>query len=229
MGKGKWRYELMKILVLSCDKDNDTFEAFHHCIEKYYPNHPEIIYATETIKNPYYKTISYDIPLERWTERIRKTLHDIDDDKILIMMNDCFIRKKVDAKRIEYAEKHLKGNIAHICFEKSYDTNDEETTLKGFKKRQHGANYEVSINCGIWQKDKLINVLERNSTPWDIELNQDNKGYDYYINSGDYIIDWGYETWIPTGIFKGRWCRNVIPFFEQEGIKIDYGKRGFND
>jgi hypothetical protein len=53
----------MKILVLSCDKNDDTFEAFHHCMEKYYPEHPEIIYATETIINPYYKTITKKYPL----------------------------------------------------------------------------------------------------------------------------------------------------------------------
>ena len=49
------RIDRMVILVCSCDKDGDLFEPFHHCIEKYYPEHPEIIYATETIKNPYYK------------------------------------------------------------------------------------------------------------------------------------------------------------------------------
>ena len=219
----------MKILVLSCDKSEDTFDAFHHCIEKYYPDHPEIIYATETIKNPYYKTICHNEPLERWTKRIRETLKDIDDDQILIIMDDFFIRQPVDTKRIEYLSKQLKGNIAVFCFEKSYDENDEETDVIGMKKRQHGSDYEVSINCGLWDKNKLIDVLERDSDPWDIELNQDNRGYDYYINSGEYIIDWGYVTWIPTGLFKGRWCRNIIPFFEKEGVKIDYEKRGFND
>ena len=39
----------MIILVASCDKNGDIFEAFHHCIEKYWKNHPEIIYATETL------------------------------------------------------------------------------------------------------------------------------------------------------------------------------------
>ena len=219
----------MKILVLSCDKSEDTFDAFHHCIEKYYPDHPEIIYATETIKNPYYKTICHNEPLERWTKRIRETLNDIDDEQILIIMDDFFIRQPVDTKKIEYLSKQLKGNIAVFCFEKSYDENDEETDVIGMKKRQHGSDYEVSINCGLWDKNKLIDVLERDSDPWDIELNQDNRGYDYYINSGEYIIDWGYVTWIPTGLFKGRWCRNIIPFFEKEGIKIDYEKRGFYD
>ena len=219
----------MILLVLSCDKNEEIFDAFHHCMEKYYPEHPEIIYATETIKNPYYKTICYNIPLERWTERIRKTLNDIDDKQILIMMDDFFIRQPVDIKRIEYLSKQLKGNIATFCFEKSYDKNDEETEIEGMKKRQHGAEYEVALNCGLWQKDKLIDILEGEYTPWQVEYNRNNKGYDHYINSGDYIIDWGYVTWIPTGLFKGKWCRNIIPFFEKEGIKIDYSKRGFFD
>ena len=219
----------MKILVLSCDKNEDLFEPFHHCIEKYWKNHPEIIYATETIKNPYYKTINVDYPLEQWTKRIRETLKEIDDGQILIIMDDCFIRQPVDTKRIEYYSKKLKDNIAMFEFEKSWDINDIETNIKGMKMRPHGSEYEVCVNCGLWQKDKLIDVLSRDSDPWDVELNQDNRGYDYYINSGDYIIDWGYVTWIPTGVFKGRWCRNIIPFFEKEGIVIDYDKRGFYD
>ena len=97
------------------------------------------------------------------------------------------------------------------------------------KKRQHGAPYEVALNCGLWQKDKLIDILKGEYTPWQVEGNQDNCGYDHYINSGDYIIDWGYVTWKPTGIFKGKWCKNIIPFFEKEGIKIDYDTRGFFD
>lgn len=219
----------MKILVLSCDKNEDLWFPFHHCIEKYWEEHPEIIYATESKINPYYKTICHNEPLERWTKRIRKTLKDISDDKILIIMDDYFIRQKVDIKRIKYVNKHLKNNIACFYFEKSFDNNDENTPYKDFKKRQHGSNYEVSINCGLWQKDKLINVLERDTNPWDIELNQNNKGYDYYINSGDYIIDWGYVTYIWTGICRGKWCRNVVPFFEKEGIKINYERRGFCD
>ena len=219
----------MKILVLSCDKNVDIFDAFHHCIEKYWKNHPEVIYAMETIKNPYYKTICHNEPLERWTKRIRETLADIDDEQVLIIMDDFFIRQPVDTKRIEYLSKELKGNIATFCFEKSYDINDVDTDIVGMKKRQHGSDYEVCINCGLWQRDKLIDVLERDSDPWDVELNQDNRCYDYYINSGEYIIDWGYVTWIPTGLFKGKWCRNTIPFFEQEGITMDYDKRGYYD
>ena len=219
----------MKILVLSCDKNEDTFYPFYHCMEKYWENHPEIIYSTETIENPYYKTICKNYPLEIWTRRIRETLEEIDDNDILIMIDDCFIRNKVDVKRINYARKHLKGNIAMFNFEKSFDSDDIETTLKGFKKRKHGSAYEVSIMCGLWDKEKLLKVIEEDSNPWEVEGKQNNCNYDYYINSGDYIIDWGYVTYIYTGICKGKWCKNVVPFFEKEKIVIDYDKRGFYD
>lgn len=219
----------MVILVLSCDKNEDIFDAFHHCVEKYYPTHPEVIYAMETKQNPYYRTICKNYPLEQWTKRIKETLKEIDDNKILIMIDDCFIRNKVDIKRIDYAINHLKGNIAMFNFEKSFDNNDEETSLKGFKKRKHGSPYEVSLMCGLWDKEKLMNVLEGEYNPWQVEGNQNNCGYDYYINSDDYIIDWGYETYIPCGLFKGKWTRNIIPFFEKEKIKINYERRGFYD
>ena len=219
----------MKILVCSCDKDDDTFDAFHHCMEKYWKNHPEIIYATETIQNPYYKTISKNYPLEMWTKRIRETLQEIDDDKIILMIDDLFIRKNVDTKRIKYVESVLKGNIAMFNFEKQFDNTDEECEYIGFKKRKNGSLYQVSIMCGMWQKDKLMKVLETDSDPWTVEYTQDNKGFDYYINSDNFIINWGYENWKPAGITKGKWNREVIPFFEKEGIHIDYEKRGFVD
>ena len=219
----------MKILVLSCDKNADIFYAFHHCIEKYWKNHPEIIYKTETIQNPYYKTFCANYPMDKWTVGIREVLNQIDDDKILIMVDDCFVRTYVDEDRLYYAESKLSGNIACLNLEKSFDPTDEITEISGFKKRKHGSLFEVSIMCGIWDKDKLIIVLSEDCSPWQIEEKKRNYGFDFYINSGEYIIDWGYITWHTPGLLKGKWCKEVVPFFEKENISIDYSIRGFAD
>lgn len=219
----------MVIVVCSCDKDEDLFEPFHHCIEKYWKNHPTIVYATETIQNPYYKTISKNYTLDKWTKRIRETLKEIPDNEILLMIDDIFIRKPVDTKRIEYARSNLKGNIACFNFEKVFNSNDKESNLNWWKIRQKGSEYELSLMCGLWNKDKLIDILSEDSDPWSVEYKQNTKGYDYYINSGDYIIDWGYKTFKPVGVVKGKWAREVVDFFKKEGIEIDYEKRGFVD
>ena len=197
-------------------------------MEKYYPNHPEIVYFCDGAINPYYKTINIEIEdLNHWTTGLREFLRQISDEQILLMIDDCFIRCPVDEKRIQEASEILKGNIALMNFEKSWDLEDLPTEYKGWKKRRHGREFEVSLMCGLWQKDKLLKVIERDCDPWTIELEQMGYGFDYYINSGDYIIDWGYRTFKPCNIMKGKWTQECKKFLESEGIEVDYEKKGF--
>lgn len=219
----------MKILVLSCDKNEDLFTPFYLCMEKYWKDHPEIIYSTETIKNPYYKTICVDIPLELWTKRIRKVLDQINDDKILLIMDDCFIRQPVDKERINYVEDNLKGNIAMFNFEKSFDDGDIPSKYDRFKIKNPNGIAIPSIMCAMWQKDKLKTVLNITCKPWEIERLNIAHNFEYYINSGDYIIDYGYMFPNKFGVYQGMWCRELVEFFKKEGIDIDYSKRSFYD
>lgn len=217
----------MVILVASCDKNEDIFYPFYHCMEKYWKNHPEIIYATETVKNPYYKTINVDIPLEHWTVRMYKTIEQIDDNKILFMIDDCFLRDYVDLERVKYTEMCAEGNVALFNYEKSWDPNDTMSAYQGFNRRTPGSPFEVSLLCGMWQKRALLKVLDRDCDPWQVECKPNSHGFEYYTNAGKPIIDWGYTTWHPAGLFKGKWMKEVVPFFEKEGIVVDYEKRGF--
>lgn len=217
----------MKIVVLSCDKDTDLFYPFHCCIEKYWQDHPEIIYATETVNNPYYKTICRDYPLEKWTKRIRESLSEIDDDKILVIADDIFIKAKVDTSRIDYLLSLDWKNVACFNFEKQFDNNDLDTDVVGFKKRRRGSKWELSIMCGLWDKDKFIDILSNDSDPWSVEENKDTKGYDFYINSGDYIIDWGYVYGGQAGLWHGKWTRHEADWLTNNGFVIDFDVRGY--
>ena len=219
----------MKIIVLSCSKNKELFYPFWWCMQRYYPEHPEVIYFTDGVINPFYKTIAVKNELETWTKGFREFLNQIDDEQVLLMIDDCFIRRPVDLVRIKYASNWLRGNIACMNFEKSWDEEDEETELIGWKKRKHGSSFEVSLLCGLWQKEKLLKVVERDCSPWEIEENQDNCNFDYYINSHDYIIDWGYRTFQPCGVVKGKWTRECKDFLDSIGIKVDYSKKGFVD
>ena len=85
---------------MSCDKNKDLFKPFYLCMEKYWQDHPEIIYCTETIDNPYYKTIKKNYDISRWTKRVRETIQEIDSDYIMLTIDDLFIREKVDTQRL---------------------------------------------------------------------------------------------------------------------------------
>lgn len=212
----------MTIVVLSCSKNEDTFLPFCHFMERYYPNHPRVIYFTDGIINPFYKTIAIDMTLEKWTRGFREFLNCIDDDYVLLMIDDCFIRQPVDTKRIDEALSIIQKekNVACMNFEKAWDVRDLQTNYDGWKVREHGRDYEVSLMCGLWDKEKLLKVVDRDCSPWVIELEQDGKGFDYYINSGDYIIDWGYRTFQPCGKVKGVWTQEAKDFLKTEGFII---------
>ena len=114
----------LTIVVMSCDKNQDLWFPFYHCMEKYWENHPEIIYSTETKVNPYYPTICRDLPIEKWTRRVRETVKDIPSKHILLMVDDLFIREKVDNDLIWKLCDYATGNIASINFEFSFDKQD---------------------------------------------------------------------------------------------------------
>lgn len=219
----------MTIIVLSCSKNEELFYPFKHCMEKNFPNHSEIIYFTDGIINPYYKTIPVEMTLDKWTMGLREFLNQIQDEQVLLMIDDCFIRNPVDVTRIIQASEilSLEKNAALMNFEKSWDDSDEPTKYEGWKKRKHGSLFEVSIMCGLWNRQKLLKVIERDCEPWTIELEQENYGFDYYINAGDYIIDWGYKAFKPCGVVKGKWTRECMDFLKSEGLEVDYSKKGF--
>lgn len=217
----------MKILIASCDVNADTFYPFAKCLEKYWPDHPKAVYSTETVENPLYTTVCRDYRSFQWSRRIRETLAGLRDKEILLMVDDAFIRRPVDTKRVAEAIALLKenSNVACVNFERVYDSLNDPFA-DGFMKRRHGAPWEVSIQCGLWDRKKLMDVLSEDMDPWTIERVQPTRGYDYLINSGDYIIDYGYRNGQYFGLHNGHWCAEVIPFFRQEGIEIDFNKRG---
>ena len=90
----------MIIAVLSCSKNEDTFLPFYELMERNFPEHPQIIYFTDGIINPYYKTIPIENKLSTWTKGFREFLNQIYHKQILLMIDDCFIRNPVDTKRV---------------------------------------------------------------------------------------------------------------------------------
>lgn len=214
------------LLVLSCDSYEDLWQPFFQLKDKYWEDCKfETYIATETKSCKYAKALKYNYPIEQWTTRIRKSLEEISTKYVLIMDGDFFIRNYVDQKRIDYVLKNFNDNTAFFNFEKEYDNNNVECGLDGFKKRINGI-CKISCQAGIWNREKLIKLLNVSCSPWEWERLNIARDYDYYINSGDYVIDYGFKVG-NFSIVHGKWAEEIVPFFEKEGIKIDYSKRGF--
>lgn len=214
------------LVILSSDNYNDCWKPFKTLKDRYWINCPyETYILTETKKCEYFKTINKNYGINEWTRRIRESLKEIPTKYVLIMMDDFFIRNKVNQDRIDYILANFNDNTAFFNFEQEYDKQNVECGLNGFKKIINGI-CKISCQAGIWDREKLIKLLNITCTPWEWERLNIARDYEYYINSGDLIIDYGFKVG-DFSIVGGKWAKEIVPFFEKENIEIDYSKRGF--
>ena len=215
-----------KILVMSCDKNEDLWLPFHHCMEKYWKGHQEIIYSTETKINPYYKTICTNLPIEQWTRRVYETIKHLRCDNILLVVDDIFIRDYVNQIAVQVVCDMVGGVIGAFNFEKSFDIND--IPISDFVcVRSPKGKYKTSVMCQMWNRKVMLDLFDTDKTAWDFEKENNGKGYLFLIRNKESFIKWGYEDRKWFGIRKGKWCKECKEFFDKENIKIDYSIRGF--
>ena len=218
---------MYKIIVMSCDNNKDLWEPFHYCMEKYWPNHPEVIYSTETLINPYYKTICRNLSINQWTRRVVETIKDLPCKHILLTIDDLFIRQEVDNDFIWKLKDYVKDNIASLNFEFAFDENDKPFNGIILKRNPKG-RFKLSCMCQMWQKKAILDLFNVDKDPWRFEKDNKAKKWEFLISKNGDFLNWGkrHDTW-KWGIVKGKWTQECKEFFDSEGIIINYDERGF--
>ena len=218
-----------KILVMSCDRyAKHTNELFHHCIEKYWSNHPQVYYCLETSNNPYYETIHSNYSVDKWSLRLVDALKQIDSKVILICPDDTFFREQVDSEIIEKLSNYIDDKLIDINLEPAFD---------GFKVneilalRDKSKKWLSSMMPSLWNKDKLIELIgDRALKPRAVEHIGNNTPYNYGIITSNKYINFGKIKGVyPYAITEGKWAKEIVGFCEKEQIKIDFSELGFFD
>ncbi len=205
----------MKIVVMSCDKYKMCWKPFFTLLNKYWKNHPTALLVCETEKCQFCETIN--ISSNIWTERLRKALENIEDEEILLMLDDFFIRRPVDVDRINKIK--LSENTICYNFEKEY--REPALKLKEWDIQKNNQVYLNSCQPSIWNKEKLIERLQEDKNPQEWETTKIDSPYIHFINNQDYIIDIGYRHQplnIGWGITRGKLTQECKEFLESEGL-----------
>ena len=217
----------MSILVFSCDAYEDCWKPFKKLYDKYFPNPYKLYIGTET------KTCDFGTTIKtqgQWTNRLKETLSKIDTKYILFLLDDFFIRNNVDYNTLEAIKDLFEDNTATINFELANCIRLDNKSLGRFKKKSDNQPYLFSCQPGIWDREKLIEILENDKTPWQMETTVLDSPYEFYANMGNLIIDIGYyEHRKPWGIVQGKWATEMIELNKKEKLGIDFTKRGFYD
>lgn len=219
------------IVIFSCDKNEELWPAFNQCLNKYWKNHPKTYLFTETLKCPLFETINHDYDVSRWTTRIRESLNDIKEEKILFICDDCFLDRDVNIDKLNRSLEILDDGYSNIQFELSYDQNDIYSVYPGFKEKTPYSAYKFSLLCGLWNKEKLLDILIPDKDPWTLEYEQKYDPSHKFLQICDKkVVSWFNDGYGGNGTLRqGLWQHCVEDFFKKENIEMDFSKKGFID
>ena len=216
------------ILVMSCDRYSKyTFKMFHHCIEKYWKEHPKVYYCTESVVNQYYETINIDIPNSQWTRRLYMALEHIDSDIVLVCPDDTFFRSKVNDKVLKKLSTFIDDKLIAINLEPPFDC---YSVNEIFSIRNPQGKWLTSFMPQLWNKKKLLELLkDKDLNPREAEKLGKGTPYNYgIIATTNKDINFGKKPNIyPYAITEGKWAKEIVEFAKQEEIEIDFNELGF--
>ena len=238
-------HDKVTVLVNSCDAYQDLWNPFFTLYKKYFTlENVRLILNTETENfsfdgleieciHPKHSDITYG-------ERILNVLSQVNTPYVIILLDDFFIRKPIDVKKINQIIQWMDNDKSIVYFNcdvmnKSY-IDYEVNKYKGFRRLAPGNDYILSLQAAIWRTDKLKKYWRYKVSAWEWEdytnltaalCNRD-KFYVPLLPKYKFI-NYGNDCEI-WGVYRGKWVKeDVVSLFQKEGISVDFSQRGFLD
>lgn len=234
------------LLINTCDKFEDCWEPFFKLFSIYWPNFQGKIYL-----NTEYKEYSYpgldiisvkgcekkkDAHLITWSECLIRALNTIEEDIVLYMQEDYFLKDYVKNDIVEkYVQLMKQAADVHAIYltDQSGETGAPSAKYDKLVNVISKQRYKVNCQAGLWQKEVLLSYLRPHENAWQFEEFGSKRSailkHHFYAVDKNWVVLNKFEIipYVFTGIIGGMWKEEVVPLFEKHGITINYSKRGF--
>lgn len=162
----------MAIIVLSCDKYADIWDAFFDCFFKNLEVPKDVLVYlgsnTLTCQDSRVETILSGEDHD-WSSSYKSILSQIPESKLFVILEDLFLASKVEADKFDSIIKFMiEKDAKHIRYWAN-PAPDQSTGNSLIGESEKGAPYRTTV-CGFWDKDCLINLLLDGESPWDFEI-----------------------------------------------------------
>jgi hypothetical protein len=119
-----------------------------------------------------------DYPIDLWSDSLIDALRTLPDEHVIIMLEDYWIVRPVNQEAVETAYNYMRIHTSTVKFDLCADrlyAGDANTNYGKYGKldlvwSRPGSPYHLSLMTGIWNKRHLLSVLQRNWSPWDVEI-----------------------------------------------------------
>lgn len=234
---------MLSIIVLSSDGYSDCWNPIFSLFKKNFPRieNYELILSSNTKKysHPGLEILSLthgkDVP---WSKRLKLSLDKAKNEIVLVLVEDFFLLSRMNEAVFKNLLSTIKteNKIDHIrLLYKEDKVKTQNSKYEFLDEIVPRSKYRFLYVPGLWRKDILQKYVVDFETPYVAEKMGDFRSWilndGFYAISKSYISDNGKLYNCPTSgaLIKGKWGKWLPPRLEENGIKIDYIKRGFKD
>jgi hypothetical protein len=232
------------ILVNTTDSFEDCWIPFFTLFKKFWPGYNGLIYLNTETKSFNYPGLNIvslrnnkNSPEKNitWSQCMSRALDIIDNDIVLYLQEDYFLKDFVKADTLEHYASLMKlNNIDCIHLTDQNSTGPfHPSDFDGLSILDVKAPNLISCQAAFWKKEVLRAYLRKDESGWQFETYGTKRArlrkHNFYSVDRDIVKLNKFELvpYVFTGIVKGKWLPEVVDLFEQNKIVVDFKKRGF--
>lgn len=140
----------MKIILVGYPGSQCIVPSSRYLAGKYFGKYG----ATSTLIEFFY--LNYTGEVNGWSDYLVDYLSTIDDENIIFTLDDYLISDYIDRGSLESALSEIGGDV--VCVKLCHSTPEEH------------AEYPVTTQYTIWNREYLISLLKKVNTPWEFEI-----------------------------------------------------------
>ncbi len=227
--------DICSIIVSSCDGFRDVWHPFFTLFFRYWSDCPFRIYLTAN-------RCSYDdIRIQTiragrdrgWATNMRRALEQIATPLVLYLQEDYFLTRQADTARIiALAEHALQEGAACVRIYPCPGPDEDLDEARGLGRISQHAEYRVSLQAAIWNREILQALITDGESGWDMEMKGTKRAADidkpFFSVTRRYLSDGTLDAPLPylcSAVERGCWVPEALDLCRREGIEVDTGRR----
>ena len=211
------------LIVSSCDKCSDLWQPFFYLVKKNWPDFNRKVYLCTDTKS--FACEGFDIvcPLRMpsgstWSENLMSLLKGMDEEYVLLMLEDFWLKAEVDVIQLHQSEEILKNDptVGFICLVHQLDPSPDNPTSENYSNLiEYGRHtpYRVTTQAGLWRRDYLLSLLRKHESAWWFEMfgSKRSRRSDYH----SFVVRKSVFSYDDGGVlFRGCYVEEYIKYFK---------------
>ncbi len=209
----------LSVLVSSFDKYSDLWDPYFKSLFMFWPRLESRIFLISNNLNyddKRVETLHFDAQ-NTWSQSVISALKIIDSEYVLFSLEDFLLKENVINSKIERSLSFIKENNGVVLYlNKNRFSQVKFQPKRLYVKMNKETPYIVSTQAAIWNRRKLLEILNEKESAWEFELNGSfrvRKKLDNFYCINDNIFNYRHHS-----VERGKWFRSEYNYLIKHGI-----------